>query len=146
VIRRTPASMLVMRRRMCRRGSLYWYLKRKPSEDISNTTSFVELGERPHGSGCRITTVRDERSKMKVVAAARAMARRSRRGAKGYVAAMEEERIVAVGHSKSPGVRTSIERWGAAMEEKSGMCVRLVAGNLRSGVFFWRRLGSIRYL
>jgi hypothetical protein len=32
------------------------------------------------------------------------------------------------------------------MEEKSGMCVRLAAGNLRSGVFFLRRLGSIRYL
>jgi hypothetical protein len=80
VIRRTPVSVLAMRQRMCRRESLYWHLKRKPSEDMSNTTSFVELGERPHGSGCRITTVRDERSKMKVVAAARAMAWRSRRG------------------------------------------------------------------
>jgi hypothetical protein len=49
---------------------------------------------------------------------------------------MEEERIVAVGHGESLGVRTSIERWGAAIEEESGMCMRLAANNLQSGVSF----------
>jgi hypothetical protein len=43
---------------------------------------------------------------------------------------------VAVGHGESPGVWTSIERWGAAIEEESGTCVRLAASNLQSGVSF----------
>jgi hypothetical protein len=37
-----------------------------------------------------------------------------------------------VGHSESPGVWTSIEGWGAAIEEEeeSRTCMRLAAGNL----------------
>ena len=36
---------------MCGRGPLYWYPKRKPSEDMSNTTGLGELGEWSRGSG-----------------------------------------------------------------------------------------------
>jgi hypothetical protein len=42
-----------MRWRMCRGGTLYWYPKQKPFEDMSNTTGLWELGERPRGSRCR---------------------------------------------------------------------------------------------
>jgi hypothetical protein len=42
-----------MRRRMCGRGTLYWYPMRKPFDDMSNTTGLGKLGERPRGSGHR---------------------------------------------------------------------------------------------
>jgi hypothetical protein len=50
---------------------------------------------------------------------------------------IEKERRAALGHGESSGVRTSIECWGAAMDEESGTCVRLVASSLRSGGFFF---------
>jgi hypothetical protein len=37
-------------------------------------------------------------------------------------------------------------RLGVAMEEESETYVRLAAGSLQSGGFFWRQRGSIRYL
>jgi hypothetical protein len=56
-----------------------------------------------------VTTVRDERSRTRVVAAVRATVRRSRRPAvnESLDAAMEEYRRVAMGHGESPGVWTS---------------------------------------
>jgi hypothetical protein len=90
-----------------------------------------------------VTTVKDEQSRTKVVAVARATVR-SRRGVRmgcGHGGGEES----GVGHDESPGIRTSIEGWDAAIEG-SGMCMRLVTSSLRSGRFFLRQSGSIRYL
>ena len=51
---------------------MYLYLKRKPSEDMSNTMGF---GER----AAAVTTVRGGQSRTKAMAVARATVRRSRR-------------------------------------------------------------------
>jgi hypothetical protein len=43
-----------------------------------------------------------------------------------------------VGRGESPGVRTSIEGWGATMEDESRTCVWLAASSLRNGGIFLR--------
>jgi hypothetical protein len=78
-MRRTLAP--TMRRRVCGRGTLYWYPKQKPSEDMSNITGFGSLESSCVAADTVVMTVRKERSRTKVVAAARAMVRRSRRQA-----------------------------------------------------------------
>jgi hypothetical protein len=49
-MRMTLVPVSAMRQRMCRRGTLYWYPKRKPFEDMSQHHEPRELGERPRGN------------------------------------------------------------------------------------------------
>jgi hypothetical protein len=62
---------------MCGVGALYWYPKRKPSEEMRRTTGFGSLA-----SGRAVTVAAERggaRMRRNAVAAARAAVRRSRR-------------------------------------------------------------------
>jgi hypothetical protein len=102
--------------------------------------------------------VRGRQSRTKTVAAARAAVRKEQDAGEdeGGGATTEEERRSVVGFSESPVVQTSTEwgedaidgrcfyyrTWGEFEWTRSGRsstCVRLVAGSLRSGDFYFGR-------